>query len=664
RVPRRIPLKKPVYIKLIGWSLISLVLVFGVISVLALFNLKEVKTVVLQKSGLVISNFVSSLNFLKDLKPGEASSALAENSRELSGLNALIGKPGTKTVLAVLGGVVPALKNAGGFLNNVTALNLNFLELSEALYDLELYGFHYFQNDGRKLLQKFVEVKNIVSNTSHEIESARNSASSLKSVSPFFADAEAMIGGEYLKYSADLRNLERFMEGLTVLFGAPEEKHILLLFQNPAEIRPAGGFLGSYGDLTVKEGQMVNLQVQDIYWPDHPMNFNLKLIPPEPLQAVTKDWGARDGNWFFDFPTSARTVASILESSKIYKDQNVIFDAVFALNIRVMETLLRVLGPIDIPDYNLKISADNFLMEIQREVEIGRDKKPGENPKKILSVITPIILEKLGSISETERVALADAVKAHFEKKDIMIYAKEANLASFFKSIGLDGSVFELPNNFWGTYLAVVNSNIAGGKSDAFIKETAEVRIDIDIDGGVFTDLELTRKHEGNTQKDPWWRATNQNYLQVFANPGSTLVSLKGNDVKKFGKPVYDKTYETNADLEKIESTKVTLSGYDAWSMEAFGKNVFATWFNVPSGKSRTLSLSYQTPRPGNFVLGEGSQFRFIFERQSGVQNDLRVTVSAPIGYHWVESGSPAFVYEDNDPDARTIVDLTLAKND
>ena len=86
RVPRRIPLKKPVYIKLIGWSLISLVLVFGVISVLALFNLKEVKTVVLQKSGLVISNFVSSLNFLKDLKPGEASSALAENSRELSGL--------------------------------------------------------------------------------------------------------------------------------------------------------------------------------------------------------------------------------------------------------------------------------------------------------------------------------------------------------------------------------------------------------------------------------------------------------------------------------------------------------------------------------------------------------------------------------------------------
>jgi len=174
----------------------------------------------------------------------------------------------------------------------------------------------------------------------------------------------------------------------------------------------------------------------------------------------------------------------------------------------------------------------------------------------------------------------------------------------------------------------------------------------------------LTRKHEGNTQKDPWWRATNQNYLQVFANPGSTLVSLKGNDVKKFGKPVYDKTYETNADLEKIESTKVTLSGYDAWSMEAFGKNVFATWFNVPSGKSRTLSLSYQTPRPGNFVLGEGSQFRFIFERQSGVQNDLRVTVSAPIGYHWVESGSPAFVYEDNDPDARTIVDLTLAKND
>jgi len=663
RVPRRLPLKKSIYPSLFGWSLAFLVLVLAVLATFALFNLKGVKAMVLSKGELILNNFAASLRSLKDLKPNDAATALSRNSEELSDLNSLIRKPETRTVLTVLGGVMPAVKSAGSFLGSVTELNLNFLKLSQALSDLELNGLHYFQNDGGKLLQSFVEIKNTTRELRGKIESVRNTASSLKSISPLFADAEAAISTEYLKYSADLLNLERFMDGLTLLFGSPEERHILLMFQNPAEIRPGGGFLGSYGDLTIKNGQMTNLIVQDIYWPDHPMNFDRKIIPPEPLQAVTTDWGARDANWFFDFPTSARTVVSLLESSKIYKERGVTFDAVFALNIRVIETLLGVLGPIDIPDYKLKIGADNFLLEIQREVEAGRDKKPGQNPKKILSVITPVILEELGNLGEKEKIALAEAVKNHFEKKDIMIYAKDENLASFFKSIGLDGGVFDLPNNFWGSYLAVVNANIAGGKSDAFVKEAVETKIDVDTDGGIFTDLTITRRHEGNNQKDAWWKATNQNYFQVFTNPGSTLISLKGNDVKKYEKPTYDKTYETDADLAKIESTKVFLSDFNAWSMDAFGKTVFATWWNIPAGKTETLNLRYQSPKPGNFVLAAGAKFRFIFERQSGVKNDLRVTMSAPIGYRWAESGSPIFVYENSDPAARIIVDLTLAKN-
>ncbi|HXF44339.1 MAG TPA: DUF4012 domain-containing protein [Candidatus Paceibacterota bacterium] len=663
RVPHRSPTTHPLYVRIIGWSITSVALLILAVAVFALFNLKGVKVLVSEKSGVIFDNFASSFRSLKELDPAEASSALSRNSEELSNLMSLISRPDTKTLLGLLGGVIPAVKDAGNFFVGVTELNIDFLKLSNALYDLELNGFGYFQTDGAKLVQSLSDIKDLIGGISRKIEKVRNTASTLKMTSPFFADTEGMISGDYLKYSAELMNFERLINGLSSLLGSTEGKRILLLFQNPAEMRPAGGFLGSYGDLTVKYGQMSNLTVQDIYWPDHPMNFDLKVIPPEPLQAVTKDWGARDANWFFDFPTSARTVASMLEASNIYKKEGVKFDAVVGLNISVVETILDIIGPIDIPDYGLKIGADNFLVEIQREVETGRDKKPGQNPKKILSVITPVILEKLGTLEDKDRVAFIEAIKDHFKKKDIMVYSEDGNLSSFFESVNIDGGVFELPNNFWGTYLALVNANVAGGKSDAFILESAEVRVDVDTDGGVFTEVAVTRKHEGNTQKDPWWRAANQNYFQVFASPGSTIVSLKGNDIKKYEKPVYDQSYEVNADLKKIEDTKVFLSGFDAWTMDAFGKTIFATWWNVPAGKSETLTIRYQTPRPGNFVLSEGAKFKFVFERQSGVKNGLRAFIGAPLGYEWAESKDALYTYETDDPDARMVIDLTLVKS-
>jgi hypothetical protein len=244
-----------------------------------------------------------------------------------------------------------------------------------------------------------------------------------------------------------------------------------------------------------------------------------------------------------------------------------------------------------------------------------------------------------------------------------MVFSRAPSLASFINSIGIDGSVYSLPSSFWGSYVAVVNANIAGGKSDAFIEESVEVRVDVDTEGGVFTDLAVTRTHRGDKEKDPWWRVTNQNFIQVFTNPGSTIVSLKGNDVKRYAKPKYDKDeYAVNPDLEKIEGTRVLLADYDAWSMSAFDKTVFATWWRLAAGKSETLNLRYQTPSNNQSLPSVGKKFRFIFERQSGVKNSLKVNIGAPLGFKWVESGGPIFIYEDADPDGRVILDLTLTK--
>ena len=143
-------------------------------------------------------------------------------------------------------------------------------------------------------------------------------------------------------------------------------------FQNPAEIKPAGGFLGSYADLTINSGRLVNIDIRDIYDPDG--QLTTKIIPPLPLQAITTSWGARDANWFFDFPLSAKKVTELLESLKIYQEKNIQFSGVIALNIKILESVLELSGPIKLSDYQFEINRNNFLKEIQKEVEAGTDK--------------------------------------------------------------------------------------------------------------------------------------------------------------------------------------------------------------------------------------------------------------------------------------------------
>ena len=649
--------------KIIFWGAAILVLaVLALGAGLIVFNLNSVKRGLALRGENIFSNFSDSIAALQGFKPNAAVSSLAANSAELDSLNDFFGVNQSQSLIGMLGKFIPALKDAGSFLGQVTALNFNFLNLSADLADLQANGFRYFQTDGQSLLGRLNNMRQTMGDVMKQIEAVRNTTASLKNTASFFGKVDDVLDKDYLKYSADLYAWDKFLGAAIGLLSSPTDRRILLLFQNPAELRPGGGFDGSYADVTVRNGQMQTLDVKDIYDPDG--QLDLKVIPPKPLQGLTRDWGARDANWFFDFPTSARTVLDFMEQSKMYSEKNVTFDAVIALNINVLQGFLEITGPIDMPDYDLAINQNNFLNEIQREVEAGKDKAAGY-PKRILQVLTPKILEKLNNFSEAETAQFMENLKTHLAQKDIMFYAKDPALANLLSANDWDGSVYDLPGNFWGNYLAVVNANIAGGKSDVFVNQTLTVDVNIDTDGGIFTDLTVERFHAGNTQKDPWWRATNQNFFQVYVNPGAALFSIKGNDAKPLPKGSDYADYSVNPDLAAMESTMSALSNYNAWTMSAFGKKVFAGWLSTPAGQTKTLNVRYQTPASSEFVLADGSVYQFVFDRQSGALNSsLNLAINAPLGYVWDETKMPVWNYTGVDPVGRLILNLTLKKID
>jgi hypothetical protein len=245
-----------------------------------------------------------------------------------------------------------------------------------------------------------------------------------------------------------------------------------------------------------------------------------------------------------------------------------------------------------------------------------------------------------------------------------MFYAKDPELASYINEAHAGGAIFEIPRRFFGSYLAVVNANVAGGKTDAFIAQSINATINVDTSGATLTDLEVIREHKGGNERDPWWNAENKNFIQVYTNLDSTLVSLKGNTIKKIV-PTFNygtEGFTENEDLKAIDASRISVPEFNAWTMRAFEKSVFATWFNTPGGKKKTLTMRYHTDNTSGSLPADGIVYTFIYERQSGVRSNISVRISAPIGFIWAESGTPNYSYTNNDPEGRVMISLTLKK--
>jgi len=334
------------------------------------------------------------------------------------------------------------------------------------------------------------------------------------------------------------------------------------------------------------------------------------------------------------------------------------------LNANVVADVLRAVGPIDVPGYGVTVTSENFLLTVREEVEEARSEEPRENPKQILGAIAPIIMERLQDIdSDKKRQLVFDLIGRAFSK-DIQFYFRDSELQGFIEDTPFSGKVFEFPEVFSGDYLAVVNSNIAGGKSDLFIEQSITLDSRITAGGRLNSTLVINRRHFGENEEQPLYRANNQNYIKVFTLPSAVIQSADGvtpKDVKpriNYG----EAGYAGDSVLASIENTRTFIPGLKIDKYIESGKNVFGAWFSTPSGETSELKLVYKSE---GVLVHEGARFQFVMDKQSGVESALRYRVYAPPGYIWRETGDSVYEQElDKLSIGRLIVNLTLIRNE
>lgn len=399
------------------------------------------------------------------------------------------------------------------------------------------------------------------------------------------------------------------MEAFSDMVGANGPRKYLFLFQNTHEVRATGGFIGSYGFLDVEKGHIRKFFVDDVFNPDGQLRVDT--IPPEPIRKISAGWSLHDSNWFPHFPLSAEKAMYFYE-----KGGGPTVDGVIAITPKVLERLLQISGPIDIPEYEVTIDAENFMDLIQYEVEEGYD--PKENrPKKILGELSSLLIEKLFLNVREEGVSAILSLMIHsLSEKHILLYSRNEKIQTLYESSGWSGDILETDYD----YLNIIHSNINGFKTDKVIEEDVRHESKIMEDGSIQNTVSIHRKHNGGDTEYQWYNGVNADYLRVYVPKGSQLISVTGHTREAIRNPLDYKTLGFTSDetVSHIESTMIR-DDSGTQIFEESGKTVFGNWVYVSPKEEVTVTYTYILP----FRVQEKSSqkiksFSLLAQKQSG----------------------------------------------
>lgn len=164
-------------------------------------------------------------------------------------------------------------------------------------------------------------------------------------------------------HNPNFTNLLTISPVLPEVLGYTAPKQYLLLFQNNGELRPTGGFIGSIGELTIKNGRVEEIKIRDVYELDGQLKQHVE--PPFIVRRYLQPHlYLRDSNFSPDFQLAASSAAQLykLETGKKV-------DGVIGIDFTVLQQMIDAVGPLHLPNYNKTIDKQNSFSFIQSTID-------------------------------------------------------------------------------------------------------------------------------------------------------------------------------------------------------------------------------------------------------------------------------------------------------
>jgi hypothetical protein len=399
------------------------------------------------------------------------------------------------------------------------------------------------------------------------------------------------------KFKKTLSEGKILADGLPDILGKTQSKTYLILFENNMEIRPTGGFIGSYGLLTFDGGRLSDLTVSDVYSADGQLNGHVE--PPAPIKNYLGEanWWLRDSNWDPDFPTSAQRAEWFLD-----KEIGKQVDGVAAIDLAPVKEILKYTGPVFLSDYNLDITSDNLYEETQAEVQDNFF--PGTHKKaSFLTALSGTLLNEVEKLSSQQKLSVLASLYSGLEERHLQVFLHDGVSQSALNIMGWDGSV-NIPScgaNCYADLAGIVEANVGVNKSNYFIQRSVSLKVDVST-YTIDRTLTLNLKNTANPGLGP--SGNYNDYVRILMPEDANIISIQS----------------ISGQNEETLSPEIT----DVKGRKEVGVDV-----EVLASETKSIVFSWRTQLPSGLPT---ASYGLYFRKQAGTDPDPITLDIKPVG--------------------------------
>ncbi len=320
------------------------------------------------------------------------------------------------------------------------------------------------------------------------------------------------------------------------LLGVGQSRHFLVQTMDRAELRPSGGFTGQYGVFSIQDGRMAPFTLKDVTELDYNGN-GAELGRQAP--AEYRSWmnfgffGLRDSNLSGDFPTTARLAMQVFqEEGGGPVDGDIMFTPT------VIEHVLDVIGPLQVPEYGETITAANledklhYYQNDATAIALQKAKTNTNNAasrKSFTALLGTLLLDKVKHLPVKTLLKVVQNAQKDIQSRDLEIYFTDPQAEAWLVGHSFSGAMNTFSNV---DGFMVVQSNISISKASQDVQTTEQDNVILDSQGGATHNLTITLNYQ---QTKPIYSVYNTyaDYIRVYAPANAQLIGGSGFDTGK-----------------------------------------------------------------------------------------------------------------------------------
>jgi len=420
---------------------------------------------------------------------------------------------------------------------------------------------------------------------------------------------------------------------LPAILGWEGPRRYLVLTQDPAELRPTGGFLGTHGIVGFDRGRMTERVLRETGPLDYPWDYP-RIEPPRELAdyllGPRQPWQFADANWSPHFPTSAR------DALRLYTNQtgDGEFDGVIAITTFTIDELLRVTGPIAVPGYDVSVAAGETTMKVLERTRLPS--APGVEAKAFMFAFADRLIDALLALPPSSWGQVIDTFEAMDRERLLFAWFVDPADQELVEGGPFSGAVRDDP----GDFVYPVDSNVAPvSKLNIVTTRSLDLDVRLDAVGNARNTLSITWDNQVDSPAGE--------HLMALDNVGGRILGMYSRIL-----------VPERSRVESVTGGGSTPLSDPASVGEEAGRTVIGTYLQIPAGQAR-ITCTWTSPYASD-TGDAGGFYRLTLQKQPGLlPGPVRVTITVPEGA-MITAASPALVVSGSTATLTTTLDRDL----